>query len=173
MKCVASMCRSESKKLKRDAVNEALELVFTATCYVLITQFRMSVERAKRILGRIEYYSLIMLDKDECLTLQDYEEILKEEYGFILDLSKVKQQKATTKTDLIKQTAINNSLDFSLTIVAYVMLDKIGLNKKRAEIIIKRILFYANRALRNDAELKKYKELLKQKYDCEINITGR
>lgn len=165
MKCVASMCKSEAKKLKRDAVNEALELVFTVTCYVLITQFRMSVERTKRILGRIEYYSLILLDKDESLTLQDYEQILKEEYDFVLDLNKSKHYKATTKTDLIKQTAINNSLEYSLTIVVYVLLDK-------AETIIKRIVFYVNRALRNNAELKKYKEVLKEKYDCEINITG-
>ena len=139
---------------------------------MLITQFNLSVEKARWILNRIEYNALIMRDKEE-MTFEDYEQILKEEYNFNLDLSRLYQKEANTKTAIMKQVTNHNAMCYTLTMVAYILLDKIGLNKNRTETIIKRTLFYVNCVCKNDIEIEKYKAELKQKYNCEINITGR
>ncbi len=84
MKCIASKNKSEARKLKVDAVNNALEFVLTIVAYVLFDKFGMSNERVTTILKRIEYYALIMLDDEEDMDLKDYKAILKEEYDFEL-----------------------------------------------------------------------------------------
>ena len=84
MKCIASKNKSESRKIKVEAVNNALEFVLTIVAYVLFDKFGMSKERVTTILKRIEYYAQIMLDDEEEMKLQDYKNILKEEYDFEL-----------------------------------------------------------------------------------------
>ncbi|MBO5934057.1 MAG: hypothetical protein J6Q94_01075 [Clostridia bacterium] len=84
MKCIASKNKSEARKLKVDAVNNALEFVLTIVAYVLFDKFGMSNQRVTTILKRIEYYALIMLDDEEDMDLKDYKAILKEEYDFEL-----------------------------------------------------------------------------------------
>lgn len=84
MKCIASKNKSEARKLKIEAVNNALEFVLTIVAYVLFDKFGMSNERVTTILKRIEYYALIILDNDDDMDLQGYKDILKEEYDFKL-----------------------------------------------------------------------------------------
>jgi len=84
MKCIASKNKSEARKLKIEAVNNALEFVLTIVAYVLFDKFGMSNERVTTILKRIEYYALIILDNDDDMDLQGYKNILKEEYDFEL-----------------------------------------------------------------------------------------
>ena len=84
MKCIASKNKSEARKLKVDAVNNALEFVLTIVAYVLFDKFGMSNQRVTTILKRIEYYALIMLEDEEDMDLKDYKAILKEEYDFEL-----------------------------------------------------------------------------------------
>ena len=84
MKCIASKNKSEARKLKVDAVNNALEFVLTIVAYVLFDKFNLSNERVTTILKRIEYYALIILDNDDDMDLQGYKDILKEEYDFEL-----------------------------------------------------------------------------------------
>lgn len=84
MKCIASKNKSEARKIKVEAVNNALEFVLNIVAYVLFDKFGMGKERVTTILKRIEYYATIMLDKDEEMDLQAYKDILKDEYDFEL-----------------------------------------------------------------------------------------
>ena len=84
MKCVASKNKSEARKIKLNAVNYALEFVLTIVAYVLFDKFGLSNERVTTILKRIEYYALIILDDEDDMSLQEYKNILKEEYDFEL-----------------------------------------------------------------------------------------
>lgn len=126
--------------MKRDIVNNALETVFVTVSYVLITQFKMSISTTKKILEKVEYYALILIDDEEELTIQDYAEILQQDYNFALDLTKVQYVPATSNGEFVTNTAIKNSLDFVLTIVAYVLFDKVGLKYERVQTIMKRVI---------------------------------
>ena len=84
MKCIASKNKSEARKIKLEAVNNALEFVLTIVAYVLFDKFGMSKQRVSTIMKRIEYYALIILDNDDDMNLQAYKDILKEEYDFEL-----------------------------------------------------------------------------------------
>lgn len=78
MKCIASKNKSEARKIKVNAVNNALEFVLNIVAYVLFDKFGMGKERVATILKRIEYYATIMLDDEEDMDLQAYKDILKE-----------------------------------------------------------------------------------------------
>ena len=84
MKCIASKNKSEARKIKVEAVNNALEFVLNIVAYVLFDKFGCGKERVTTILKRIEYYATIMLDDEEDMDLQAYKDILKEEYDFEL-----------------------------------------------------------------------------------------
>lgn len=84
MKCIASKNKSEARKIKVEAVNNALEFVLNIVAYVLFDKFGMSNQRVTTILKRIEYYATIMLDDEEDMDLQAYKDILKDEYDFEL-----------------------------------------------------------------------------------------
>lgn len=75
----------------------------------------------------------------------------------------------------IKYNAVNNALEFVLTIVAYVLLDKFSLSKDRVTTILKRIEYYAQIMLDDDEEMKfeDYKNILKEEYDFELNFRGK
>lgn len=61
--------------------------------------------------------------------------------------------KNKTEAQKIKINAVNNALEFILTIVAYVLLDKFSLSKDRVTTILKRIEYYAQIML-DDEEMK-------------------
>ena len=61
--------------------------------------------------------------------------------------------KNKTEVQKIKINAVNNALEFILTIVAYVLLDKFSLSKDRVTTILKRIEYYAQIML-DDEEMK-------------------
>lgn len=173
MKCLASIPRFQNKKIKLDITNDALEAVLVTTAYVLITQFKMSVETTKRILEKIEYHACIMGDKEEPISFQDYKDILKEEYDFVLDLSKVKIEEPKSKGIAFKSVSLKNSVDYVLTLVAYLLLDKLGLKPERVQTIMKRIMFYSNVGIKNESEVKRMKEILKNQYDFNFGFKRR
>ena len=82
MKCIASQNKTEAQKIKVNAVSNALDFVLTIVAYVLFDKFGLGQQRVSTILKRIEYYALIMLDEDEDMKLQDYKDILKNEYDY-------------------------------------------------------------------------------------------
>jgi hypothetical protein len=173
MKCLASIPRFQDKKIKLDITNDALEPVLVTTAYVLITQFKMSVDTTKRLLEKIEYHAGIMGDKEEPISFQDYKDILKEEYDFVLDLSKVKIEEPKSKGIAFKSVSLKNSVDYVLTLVAYLLLDKLGLKQERVQTIMKRIMFYSNAGIKNESEVKRMKETLKNQYDCNFGFKRR
>lgn len=173
MKCLASTPRFQDKKMKFDITNDALEAVLVTTAYVLITQFKMSVDTTKRLLEKIEYHAGIMGDKEETISFQDYKDILKEEYGFELDLSRVNVEEPKSKGIAFKSVSLKNSVDYVLTLVAYLLLDKVGLKPERVQTIMKRIMFYSNAGIKNEAEIETMKETLQKQYDCNFGFKRR
>ena len=84
MKCMASKNKSEARKIKVNAVSDALEFVLTIVAYVLFDKFGLGQQRVSTIMKRIEYYALIILDEDEDMSLQTYKDNLKDEYDYEL-----------------------------------------------------------------------------------------
>lgn len=82
---------------------------------------------------------------------------------------------SNTKAKKFKIDTVNNSLEFVLTIVAYVLFDKFGMGKQRVKTILKRIEYYADIILDKDDDMtfQSYKDILKEDYDFELKFRGK
>lgn len=171
MRCLASSKKSDANKIINDSKMDVMEYVITATAFVFLEKFNYSDKRTHFIMQRINYYAGIMTDTEEDIDLQMYTDILKTEYDFVINIKGAnKDIEKYARGANIKNATANVTLNYALTIVAYVLFDKFGLKRKRVETILKRIVYYANPIIEKDDKVtvQKYRDVLKQKYDFNL-----
>lgn len=172
MKCLATVKSEKIKKMKNNSVNDALEIVLVAMSYCLLKCFKYSENKVMKIHEKIEWYAIICLDKEEKeVTYETYTEILKDDYNFTLDFDK-RNLAGLAKAEMMAASSQNSSMLWILTIVAYILFDKFGLNEKRVNTIMKRIQYHTSLMTENKKTVQQYKDILKKEFDCEFDFRG-
>jgi hypothetical protein len=172
MNCLATAKPQKIKKMKNDSVNNALEIVLVAMSYCMLKCFKYSEDKVMKIHEKIEWYANICLDNEEKeITYETYTEILKDDYNFTINFNK-RNLVGLAKAEMIEASSQNSSMLWILTIVAYILFDKFGLNKNRVTTIMKRIQYHTSLMTENKKTVQQYKDILKKEFDCEFDFRG-
>lgn len=172
MKCLATVKPEKIKKIKNKLSNDALEIILVVMSYCMLKCFKYSEDKVMKIHEKIEWYADICIDKEEKeVTYETYTEILKDEYNFTLDFDK-RDLAGLARAEMIAASSQNSSMLWILTIVAYILFDKFGLNKDRVTTIMKRIQYHTSLITENKKTVQQYKDVLKEEFDCEFDFRG-